>query len=140
MITTTGNLHDIESYFGIDNMTALNARLFLCHWGHLSIIFVWVSSNLFHIGWNGNYKLWAKNPIKTNPIAHGIWDPHFGITISDAYLYNELFLVLFIQSSVNRNIVRFIYHKFILWSQPQVTYMSYHFRYPAYIYYLSSMF
>jgi len=111
---TTGNLHDIESYFGIDNMTALNARLFLCHWGHLSIIFVWVSSNLFHIGWNGNYKLWAKNPIKTNPIAHGIWDPHFGITISDAYLYNELFLVLFIQSSVNRNIVRFIYHKFIL--------------------------
>ena len=75
-------------------MTSLNARLFLCHWGHVSIIFVWVSSNLFHIGWNGNYNLWARNPIKTNPIAHGIWDPHFGITISDAYLSNDYTVIV----------------------------------------------
>lgn len=75
-------------------MTALNARLFLCHWGHLSIIFMWVSGNLFHIGWNGNYELWAKNPIKTSPIAHGIWDPHFGMTISDAYSSNDYSVVV----------------------------------------------
>jgi len=94
MITTTGNLHDVESYLGIDNVVALNARLFLCHWGHLSIIFMWVSGNLFHIVWNGNYELWAKNPIKTSPIAHGIWDPHFGMTISDAYSSNDYSVVV----------------------------------------------
>ena len=49
----------------------------------MAIIFLWVSRNLFHIGWNGNYELWVKNPIATIPIAHGIWDPHFGLSISD---------------------------------------------------------
>ena len=48
----------------------------------MAIIFVWVSGNLFHIGWNGNYELWVKNPIKSMPIAHGIWDPHFSDGIS----------------------------------------------------------
>jgi photosystem I P700 chlorophyll a apoprotein A2 len=78
-----GNIHDIESYLGIDNTASLNAQIFLCHWAHLAIIFVWVSSNLFHIGWNGNYELWLKNPIATIPIAHSIWDPHFAL--SNAY-------------------------------------------------------
>jgi photosystem I P700 chlorophyll a apoprotein A2 len=72
-----GNIHDIESYFPIDNRLSLNVQIFLCHWGHLAIIFMWVSGNLFHIGWNGNYELWILNPIATMPIAHGIWDPHF---------------------------------------------------------------
>jgi photosystem I P700 chlorophyll a apoprotein A2 len=80
-----GNIHDIESYFGIDNALSLNTQIFLSHWGHLAIIFLWVSGNLFHIGWNGNYELWVKNPIATMPIAHGILDPHFGLSISDAY-------------------------------------------------------
>jgi photosystem I P700 chlorophyll a apoprotein A2 len=78
-----GNIHDIESYFGIDNALSLNTQIFLSHWGHLAIIFLWVSGNLFHIGWNGNYELWVKNPIATMPIAHGIWDPHFGLSIGD---------------------------------------------------------
>jgi photosystem I P700 chlorophyll a apoprotein A2 len=53
-----------------------------------------VSGNLFHIGWNGNYELWVKNPIATMPIAHGIWDPHFGLSISDAYSSGGLAVVL----------------------------------------------
>ena len=80
-----GSIHDIESYFGIDNTSSLNVQIFFSHWGHLAIIFLWVSRNIFHIGWNGNYELWVKNPIATIPIAHGIWDPHFGLSISDAY-------------------------------------------------------
>ena len=78
-----GNIHDIESYLGIDNTASLNAQIFLCHWAHLAIIFMWVSGNFFHIGWNGNYELWLKNPIATIPIAHSIWDPHFAL--SNAY-------------------------------------------------------
>jgi len=42
-----GNIHDIESYLGIDNVVSLNARLFLCHWGHLAIIFMWVWLTFF---------------------------------------------------------------------------------------------
>ncbi len=80
-----GSIHDIESYFGIDNTVVVNVQIYMSHWGHLAIIFLWVSRNLFHIGWNGNYELWVKNPIATIPIAHGIWDPHFGLSISDAY-------------------------------------------------------
>jgi photosystem I P700 chlorophyll a apoprotein A2 len=80
-----GNIHDIESYFGLDNAFSLNVQIFLCHWGHLAVIFMWVSANLFHIGCNANYELWIQNPIPTMPIAHGIWDPHFGKSIIEAY-------------------------------------------------------
>ena len=80
-----GSIHDIESYFRIDNTSSLNVQIFFSNWAHLAIIFVWVSRNLFHIGWNGNYELWVKNPIASIPAAHGIWDPHFGLSISEAY-------------------------------------------------------
>ena len=80
-----GSIHDIESYLGIDNASSLNTQLFLSHWGHLSILFFWLSGNLFHIGWNGNYELWTLNPIATIPIAHGLWDPHLSLSICDAY-------------------------------------------------------
>jgi photosystem I P700 chlorophyll a apoprotein A2 len=72
-----GSIHDIESYSSIDNPLSLDVQIFLSHWGHLSLIFLWVSGNLFHMGWNGNYELWLLHPIATIPIAHGIWDPNF---------------------------------------------------------------
>ena len=77
-----GSIHDIESYFGIDNTSSLNVSIFFSHNGHLAIIFVWVSTHLFHIGWNGNYSVWVFNPIATIPIAHGISDPHFALPIN----------------------------------------------------------
>ncbi len=93
-----GSIHDIESYFGIDNHTSLNVQMLFCHWGHLAIIFVWVSRNLFHIGWNGNYSLWVLNPIATIPIAHGIWDPDlantntrdYTIVLSSVFIFRNL--------------------------------------------------
>jgi len=66
-----GSIHDIESYFGIDNTVVVNVQIYMSHWGHLAIIFLWVSRNLFHIGWNGNYELWVKNPIAT--CANSSW-------------------------------------------------------------------
>ena len=33
-----GSIHDIESYFGIDNTLSLNLQIFTAHWGHLTII------------------------------------------------------------------------------------------------------
>ena len=90
-----GSIHDIESYFAIDHTSSLNVSIFLCHWGHLAIIFVWVSRIQFHIGSSGNYQLWAQNPINSIPIAHAIFDPHFALSkitnkISDNGIYNNL--------------------------------------------------
>jgi photosystem I P700 chlorophyll a apoprotein A2 len=81
-----GSIHDIESYFGIDNTASLTVQIALSHWGHTSIILVWVSRNLFHIGWIGNFSLFTQNPIKTIPIAHGIFDPHLKLHLPDSLL------------------------------------------------------
>ena len=72
-----GKIHDIESFSHISNILSLNQHIFLCHWGHIAIIFVWVSSTLNSIGQTGNYMLWTRNPIAHVPVAHVIWDPHF---------------------------------------------------------------
>jgi photosystem I P700 chlorophyll a apoprotein A2 len=93
-----GNIHDIESYSSIDHTFSCNVQIFLCHWGHLAIIFMWVSGNLFHIGWNGNYELWKQNPIGTLPIAGSIWDPHFGSSGSGQHMniaYNGIYALLY---------------------------------------------
>jgi len=58
---------------------------------------MWLSGNLYHIGWNANYELWLNNPIQSIPIAHGLWDPHFGLSVSEAYsisAYYEYAVVL----------------------------------------------
>ena len=87
-----GSIHDIESYFGIDNTPSSYVQIFFSHWAHKAIIFVWVSRNLFHIAWNGNYELWEQNPIKTIPIAHGICDPHFALSnIRNKIAYNGIY-------------------------------------------------
>ena len=80
-----GSIHDIESYFRIDNTSSLNVQIFFCHFGHLAIIFGAGASLVFHIGWNGGFSRSLKNPIARIPIAHGIGDPHFGNPISEAY-------------------------------------------------------
>ena len=80
-----GSIHDIESYFGIDNTCTLNVQIFFSHWGHLAIIFVWVSRELFHIAWNAVYAVWLKNPNASIGIAHPIGDANFGARIIYAY-------------------------------------------------------
>jgi len=69
--------HDLEMH---DEMTTetLYQKIFASHFGHLAIIFAWTSGNLFHVAWQGNFEQWILNPFKVKPIAHAIWDPHFG--------------------------------------------------------------
>jgi hypothetical protein len=33
---------------------------------------------LFHVAWQGNFETWVQDPLHVRPIAHAIWDPHFG--------------------------------------------------------------
>ena len=69
--------HDLEAH---DGMTEENLyqKIFASHFGHLAIIFLWTAGNLFHVAWQGNFEKWVSNPLKVKPIAHSIWDPHFG--------------------------------------------------------------
>ena len=76
--------HDFESH---DGMTEENLyqKIFASHFGHLAIIFLWVSGNLFHVAWQGNFEQWIKDPLNVKPIAHAIWDPHFGEAATNAF-------------------------------------------------------
>lgn len=71
--------HDFEMHDGITEEN-LYQKIFASHFGHLAIIFLWTSGNLFHVAWQGNFEEWIINPLKTKPLAHAIWDPHFGQT------------------------------------------------------------
>jgi photosystem I P700 chlorophyll a apoprotein A2 len=76
--------HDFETH---DGMTEENLyqKIFASHFGHLAIIFLWTSGNLFHVAWQGNFEQWIKDPLNVKPIAHAIWDPHFGQPAVDAF-------------------------------------------------------
>jgi photosystem I P700 chlorophyll a apoprotein A2 len=76
--------HDFELH---DGMTEENLyqKIFASHFGHLAIIFLWTSGTLFHVAWQGNFEQWIKDPLNTSPIAHAIWDPHFGKGAIDAF-------------------------------------------------------
>jgi photosystem I P700 chlorophyll a apoprotein A2 len=43
------------------------------------------SRKLFHVAWQGNFEKWVSNPLKVKPIAHSIWDPHFGESAIKAF-------------------------------------------------------
>ncbi|MGD1852567.1 MAG: photosystem I core protein PsaB [Cyanophyceae cyanobacterium] len=76
--------HDFETH---DGMTEENLyqKIFASHFGHLAIIFLWTSGNLFHVAWQGNFEQWIQDPLNVRPIAHAIWDPHFGDAAVDAF-------------------------------------------------------
>ncbi|KAF4404590.1 hypothetical protein G4B88_005976 [Cannabis sativa] len=41
--------------------------------------------NLFHVAWQGNFEAWVQDPLHVRPIAHAIWDPHFGQPAVEAF-------------------------------------------------------
>mmetsp|Transcript_46524 Transcript_46524/g.68042 ORF Transcript_46524/g.68042 Transcript_46524/m.68042 type:complete len:737 (+) Transcript_46524:935-3145(+) len=76
--------HDFESHDGMTE-EKLYQKIFASHFGHLAIIFLWTAGNLFHVAWQGNFEQWVLNPLKVKPIAHQIWDPHFGQSAIKAF-------------------------------------------------------
>jgi photosystem I P700 chlorophyll a apoprotein A2 len=76
--------HDFESHDGITE-ERLYQKIFASHFRQLSIIFLWTAGNLFHVAWQGNFEIWTLDPLHVRPIAHIIWDPHFGQPAVDAY-------------------------------------------------------
>ncbi|MFQ6646511.1 hypothetical protein Gotur_018968 [Gossypium turneri] len=55
--------------------------------------------------WQGNFEAWVQDPLHVRPIAHAIWDPHFGQPAVEAFtrggapgLYQETRLLLSIKA------------------------------------------
>jgi photosystem I P700 chlorophyll a apoprotein A2 len=69
--------HDFESHDDITEERLYHKKI-SSHFGQLAIIFLWTSGNLFHVAWQGNFEAWVCDPLHVRPIAHAIWDPHFG--------------------------------------------------------------
>ena len=76
--------HDFESHDGMTE-DLLYQKIFASHFGQLAIIFLWTSGNLFHVAWQGNFEQWVLDPTHVRPIAHAIWDPHFGQPAVEAF-------------------------------------------------------
>ena len=76
--------HDFEAHDGMTEQT-LYQKIFASHFGQLAIIFLWTSGNLFHVAWQGNFEQWVLDPLNVRPIAHAIWDPHFGQPAVEAF-------------------------------------------------------
>ncbi|KAL5052330.1 hypothetical protein RYX36_033012 [Vicia faba] len=38
-----------------------------------------------HPAWQGNFEAWVQDPLHVRPIAHAIWDPHFGQPAVEAF-------------------------------------------------------
>ncbi|KAL5647675.1 hypothetical protein ACJX0J_042030 [Zea mays] len=77
-------IHDFESH---DDITEerLYQNIFASHFRQLAIIFLWTFGNLFHVAWQGNFESWIQDPLHVRPIAHAIWDPHFGQPAVEAF-------------------------------------------------------
>merc|ERR1712060_948995 len=71
-----GKVHDLEQGASVYNTLGVSIMIFHSHWGHMSIIFLWVTGIIFHIGWNGNYEYWITNPVSIQPLGHSLWDPN----------------------------------------------------------------
>ena len=109
-------IHDIDEHFmgsaQSSDLLSSNVQIFACHWGHLAVIFIWLSSNLFHVGFAGNYEVYCCNPIKTLGIAHTISDPHFSewdtYVLSTASVYNLLYTSGLVSTTQLYNFVIFL--------------------------------
>merc|ERR1712187_972018 len=71
-----GKVHDLEHGASVYNTLGVSIMIFHSHWGHMSIICLWVTGIIFHIGWNGNYEYWITNPVGIQPLGHSLWDPN----------------------------------------------------------------
>jgi len=79
----------LESYDGMTE-ESLYQKIFASHFGHLAIIFLWTSGNLFHVAWQGNFQQWVLNPLKVKPML-----TQFGILTLVNLLLKRLLEVVF---------------------------------------------
>jgi photosystem I P700 chlorophyll a apoprotein A1 len=73
--------HDFDSH--TSDLEDISRKIFSAHFGHLAVIFIWLSGMYFHGAKFSNYEAWLTNPNGINPSAQVVW-PIFGQEILNA--------------------------------------------------------
>ena len=75
------NAHDFDSH--TSDLEDISRKIFSAHFGHLAVIFIWLSGAFFHGARFSNYEAWLANPTGIKPSAQVVW-PVFGQEILNA--------------------------------------------------------
>ncbi|NJO96822.1 MAG: photosystem I core protein PsaA [Hyellaceae cyanobacterium CSU_1_1] len=67
--------HDFDTHTG--DLEDISRKIFSAHFGHLAIVFVWLSGMYFHGAKFSNYTAWLASPTNIKPSAQVVW-PIFG--------------------------------------------------------------
>ncbi|MGB3787389.1 MAG: photosystem I core protein PsaA [Phormidesmis sp.] len=73
--------HDFDSH--TSDLEDISRKIFSAHFGHLAVVFIWLSGMYFHGARFSNYESWMNNPIGIKPSAQVVW-PVFGQEILNA--------------------------------------------------------
>ncbi|NET36005.1 MAG: photosystem I core protein PsaA [Cyanothece sp. SIO1E1] len=63
--------HDFDSQ--TSDLEDISRKVFSAHFGHLAIVFIWLSGTFFHGAQFSNYGAWLADPIGIKPSAQVVW-------------------------------------------------------------------
>ena len=67
--------HDFDSH--TSDLEDISRKIFSAHFGHLAVIFIWLSGAFYHGARFSNYSGWLADPTNVKPSAQVVW-PIFG--------------------------------------------------------------
>ncbi|MEO0800684.1 MAG: photosystem I core protein PsaA [Cyanobacteria bacterium J06642_2] len=73
--------HDFDSH--TSDLEDVSRKIFSAHFGHLAVVFVWLSGMYYHGAKFSNYSAWLQDPTGIKPSAQVVW-PIFGQEILNA--------------------------------------------------------
>ncbi|MBP0007116.1 MULTISPECIES: photosystem I core protein PsaA [unclassified Roseofilum] len=63
--------HDFDSH--TSDLEDVSRKIFSAHFGHLAVVFVWLSGAYFHGAKFSNYEAWLSDPLGIKPSAQVVW-------------------------------------------------------------------
>ncbi|HEY9641664.1 MAG TPA: photosystem I core protein PsaA [Coleofasciculaceae cyanobacterium] len=63
--------HDFDSH--TSDLEDISRKIFSAHFGHLAVVFVWLSGMYFHGAKFSNYESWLVDPLHIKPSAQVVW-------------------------------------------------------------------
>jgi photosystem I P700 chlorophyll a apoprotein A1 len=68
------NLHaDVHDFDSFTNEEDTARKIFSVHFGHLGVVFIWLSGMYYHGAKFSNYVAWLSDPVKIKPSAQVVW-------------------------------------------------------------------
>jgi photosystem I P700 chlorophyll a apoprotein A1 len=64
------NVHDFDTQGDLEEVSR---KIFSAHFGHLAVIFIWLSGMYFHGARFSNYEAWLSDPTNIDPSAQVVW-------------------------------------------------------------------